>query len=78
MDIQKVERKIFLNSLMFIFLTYRLLKPIEFESKKTWKVFLHIYFYRPYIYNGSALAWKVEYNDEKFINLKTNSYYLKS
>ncbi len=35
MDIQKVERKIFLNSLMFIFLTYRLLKPIEFESKKT-------------------------------------------
>ena len=38
--------------------------------------YAHVYFYRPYIYTGSALNLKVEYNGNNFINLKTKSYYL--
>jgi hypothetical protein len=38
--------------------------------------YAHVYFYRPYIYTGSALNLKVEYNGNSFINLKTKSYYL--
>ncbi len=50
--------------------------PLNLKVKKPKKGFAHIYLYRPYVYTGSALACKVEYNGEKFINIKTYSYYL--
>lgn len=50
--------------------------PLHLEIEKPESGYAHIYLYRPYVYNGSALACKVEYNGEKFINIKTYSYYL--
>jgi hypothetical protein len=50
--------------------------PLEIKIEKPEQGFAHVYFYRPYVYTGSALACKVEYNGNSFINIKTHSYYL--
>ena len=50
--------------------------PLNLDLEKPEKGYAHVYLYRPYVYTGSALACKVEYNGEKFINIKTYSYYL--
>ena len=50
--------------------------PLNLKVEKPEKGYAYVYLYRPYVYTGSALACKVEYNGEKFINIKTYSYYL--
>lgn len=50
--------------------------PLDLKIVKPEEGYAHVYLYRPYVYTGSALACKVEYNGEKFINIKTYSYYL--
>ena len=50
--------------------------PLNLEIEKPESGYAHVYLYRPYVYTGSALACKVEYNGEKLINIKTYSYYL--
>ncbi|UNZ00352.1 DUF2846 domain-containing protein [Zhouia spongiae] len=50
--------------------------PLNIEIEKPESGYAHVYFYRPYVYTGSALACKVEYNGMPFINIKTHSYYL--
>ncbi|GAB1308532.1 hypothetical protein KH5_12150 [Urechidicola sp. KH5] len=50
--------------------------PLNIKIEEPESGFAHVYFYRPYVYTGSTLACKVEYNGEPFINIKTHSYYL--
>ncbi|WP_298239511.1 DUF2846 domain-containing protein [uncultured Algibacter sp.] len=50
--------------------------PLNLKIVKPEEGYAHIYLYRPYVYTGSALACKVEYNGESFVNIKTYSYYL--
>ncbi|MFH4963902.1 hypothetical protein V8G69_02780 [Gaetbulibacter sp. M235] len=50
--------------------------PLNLQIEKPENGYAHVYLYRPYVYTGSALACKVEYNGEKLVNLKTYSYYL--
>lgn len=50
--------------------------PLDLEIEQPEKGYAHVYLYRPYVYTGSALACRVEYNGKRFINIKTNTYYL--
>lgn len=50
--------------------------PLDLKISKPAPGYAHVYFYRPYVYTGSALACKIQYNGRSFINIKTNSYYL--
>ncbi len=50
--------------------------PLNIKIEKPEHGYAHVYFYRPYVYTGSALACKIEYNGNPFINIKTHSYYL--
>lgn len=50
--------------------------PLNIKIEKPESGYAHVYFYRPYVYTGSALACKVEYSGKSFINIKTHSYYL--
>ena len=50
--------------------------PLNIKIEKPESGYAHVYFYRPYVYTGSALACKVEYNGNSFINIKTHSYFL--
>lgn len=50
--------------------------PLNIKIEKPKSGYAHVYFYRPYVYTGSALACKVEYNGNSFINIKTHSYFL--
>ena len=50
--------------------------PLNIKIENPEPGYAHVYFYRPYVYTGSALPCKVEYNGEPLINIKTNSYYL--
>lgn len=50
--------------------------PLNIKIEKPEPGYAHIYFYRPYVYTGSALPCKVEYNGGAFINIKTHSYFL--
>ncbi len=50
--------------------------PTKMAIEKPETGYAHIYFYRPYVYTGSALACVVNYNGEKFINVKTKSYFV--
>jgi hypothetical protein len=50
--------------------------PTNLKLVKPEEGYAHIYFYRPYVYTGSALACKVEHNGDRFINIKTNSYFI--
>jgi hypothetical protein len=50
--------------------------PLGIKIEQPEKGFAYVYLYRPYVYTGSALNCKVEYNGTSLVNLKTNSYYL--
>jgi len=50
--------------------------PLGIKIEKPEPGFAHVYFYRPYVYTGAALACRVEYNGNPFINIKSRSYYL--
>jgi hypothetical protein len=50
--------------------------PLGIKIEQPEKGFAYVYLYRPYVYTGSALNCKVEYNGTSFVNLKTKSYYL--
>ena len=50
--------------------------PLGLEIEKPEPGYAHVYFYRPYVYTGSALPCNVEYNGKMFINIKTNTYFL--
>lgn len=50
--------------------------PLSLKIESPERGYAFVYFYRPYVYTGSALNCKIEYNGKHLINLKTNSYYL--
>ncbi|MFV8346432.1 hypothetical protein [Flavobacterium sp. ZB4P13] len=50
--------------------------PLGIKIEQPEKGYAYVYLYRPYVYTGSALNCKVEYNGTSLINLKTKSYYL--
>lgn len=50
--------------------------PLGIKIEQPEKGFAYVYLYRPYVYTGSALNCKVEYNGTSLVNLKTKSYYL--
>jgi hypothetical protein len=50
--------------------------PLEIKIEQPEKGYAYVYLYRPYVYTGSALNCKVEYNGTSLVNLKTKSYYL--
>ena len=50
--------------------------PLGLKIEQPEKGYAHVYLYRPYVYTGSALNCKVEYNGYSLVNLKTKSYYL--
>ncbi|MDG2433782.1 hypothetical protein [Flavobacterium sp.] len=50
--------------------------PLGIKIEQPEKGYAHVYLYRPYVYTGSALNCKVEYNGSNLVNLKTQSYYL--
>ena len=50
--------------------------PLGIKIEQPEKGFAYVYLYRPYVYTGSALNCKVEYNGASLVNLKTKSYYL--
>lgn len=50
--------------------------PLGIKLEQPEKGFAYVYLYRPYVYTGSALNCKVEYNGTSLVNLKTKSYYL--
>jgi hypothetical protein len=50
--------------------------PLGIKIEQPEKGYAYVYLYRPYVYTGSALNCKVEYNGASLVNLKTKSYYL--
>ena len=50
--------------------------PLGIKIEQPEKGYAYVYLYRPYVYTGSALNCKVEYNGTSLVNLKTKSYYL--
>lgn len=50
--------------------------PLGIKIEQPEKGYAYVYLYRPYVYTGSALNCKVEYNSASLVNLKTKSYYL--
>jgi hypothetical protein len=50
--------------------------PLGIKIEQPEKGFAYVYLYRPYVYTGSALNCKVDYNGTSLVNLKTKSYYL--
>ena len=50
--------------------------PLRIKIEQPEKGYAYVYLYRPYVYTGSALNCKVEYNGTSLANLKTKSYYL--
>ncbi|WP_400077947.1 hypothetical protein [Winogradskyella sp. R77965] len=50
--------------------------PLNIKIEKPDSGYAYVYLYRPYVYTGAALACKVEYNGESFINIKTHSYFV--
>jgi len=50
--------------------------PLGIKIEQPEKGYAYVYLYRPFVYAGSALNCKVEYNRTKLVNLKPNSYYL--
>lgn len=50
--------------------------PLNLKIQKPDSGYAHVYFYRPYVFLNSALPCKIQYQNKKFINIKTNSYHL--
>jgi hypothetical protein len=50
--------------------------PLKLKIEQPEKGYAYVYLYRPYVFAGSALNCKVEYNRAKLVNLKPDSYYL--
>jgi len=50
--------------------------PTNLKVEKPEPGYAHIYIYRPYVYLGSAIGFKIKYNDQKLANIKTYSYLL--
>ena len=50
--------------------------PLNISIEEPENGYAHIYFFRPYVYLNSALGCKVKYEGEKFLNVKTNGYFL--
>ena len=50
--------------------------PLGIKIEQPEKGYAYVYLYRPYVFTGSALNCKVEYNGTSLVNLKTKSYYL--
>jgi len=50
--------------------------PLNLKIEDPEEGYAHIYFFRPYVYLNSALGCKIKYGDKKFLNIKTNGYYL--
>ncbi len=50
--------------------------PLNIKIEEPEDGYAHVYFFRPYVYLNSALGCKIMYNDKKFLNIKTNGYFL--
>ncbi len=61
---------------MLISDTSVIVNPLGIKIEKPDTGFTHVYFYRSYSYNGSALPCNIDYNGKKIANIKTNSYFL--
>lgn len=77
------EKKSKKNQYIFDFSDIKILdfsiieNPLNIKIEEPDSGFAHVYFYRPYVYTGSALSCKIEYNNgEQLKNIKTNSYFL--
>ncbi len=51
-------------------------KAAGIQVEKPESGFAHVYFFRPYLYVGSALGCKILYNENNFINIKTNTCFV--
>lgn len=54
----------------------KIYNPLHIEIMEPEEGYAHIYFFRPYVYLNSALGCKIKYEGKKFLNLKTNGYFL--
>jgi hypothetical protein len=50
--------------------------PLGIKIEQPENGYAYVYLYRPYVYTGSALNCKIEYNGTSLVNLKSRSYFL--